>query len=35
MQANERITLILACNATSRHKIPVATIGKENEPLCF
>jgi len=35
MKAKERITLVLACNATGNHKIPVAIIGKAKEPLCF
>ena len=35
MKATERITLVLACNATGNHKIPVTIIGKAKEPLCF
>jgi len=35
MEAKDRITLVLACNATGTHKIPVAIIGKAKQPLCF
>jgi len=35
MKAKERITLVMACNATGNNKIPVAIIGKAKEPLCF
>jgi len=35
MKAKERITPVLACNATGNHNIPVAIIGKAKEPLCF
>jgi len=35
MKAKARISLVLACNATGTHKIPVAIIGKAKQPLCF
>jgi len=35
MKAKDRVTLVLACNATGSHKIPVAMIGKAKQPLCF
>jgi len=35
MQAKDLVTLVLACNATGTHKIPVAMIGKAKQPLCF
>lgn len=35
MKAKDRVTLVLACNATGTHKIPVAIIGKAKRPLCF
>ena len=35
MKAKDRVTLVLACNATGTHKIPVAMIGKAKQPLCF
>lgn len=35
MKAKERVTLVLACNATGSRKVPVARIGKAARPLCF
>jgi len=35
MKAQDRITLVLACNATETHKIPAAIIGKAKLPMCF
>lgn len=35
MNAKDLVTLVLACNATGTHKIPVAIIGKAKQPLCF
>ena len=35
MKAKDRVTLVLACNATGTHKIPVAKIGKAKQPLRF
>lgn len=35
MKAKDRVTFVLACNATGSHKIPVAMIGKAKQPLCF
>jgi len=35
MKAKDRTTLVLACNATGTHKIPVAIIDKAKQPLCF
>eukprot|EP00170_Pyropia_yezoensis_P004391 contig_17969_g4404 len=35
LQAKDRVTLVLACNATGSHKIPVAFIGKVKQPRCF
>jgi len=35
MKAKDRVTLVLACNATGSHKIPVAMIGKAKQPKCF
>ena len=35
MKAKDRVTLVLACNATGSHKIPVAIIGSAAVPLCF
>jgi len=35
MKAKERVTLLLACNATGSKKVPVAIIGKAALPLCF
>jgi len=35
MKAKDRVTLVLACNATGTHKVPVAIIGTAEVPLCF
>ena len=35
MKAKDRVTLVLACNASGSHKIPVAMIGKAKQPKCF
>ena len=35
MKNKDRVTLVLAVNATGSHKIPVAIIGKAAVPLCF
>jgi len=35
MKAKDRVTLVLACNATGTHKVPVAIIGTAQVPLCF
>jgi len=35
MTAKDRVTLVLACNATGSHKIPVAIIGCAAVPQCF
>ena len=35
MKNKDRVTLVLAVNATGSHKIPVAVIGKAAVPLCF
>jgi len=35
MKAKDRVTFVLACNATGSHKIPVAIIGSAAVPLCF
>jgi len=35
MKAKDRVTLVLACNATGSHKIPVAIIGCAAVPQCF
>jgi len=35
MKATERVTLVLACNATGCKKVLVAVIGKATPPLCF
>jgi len=35
MKATDRVTLVLACNATGSHKIPVAIIGCAAVPQCF
>jgi len=35
MKAKDRITLVLVCKATGTHKIPIAIIGKPQQPLCF
>jgi len=35
MKAKDRVTLVLACNATGTHKIPVVMIVKAKQPLCF
>ena len=35
MKAKDRVTLVLACNATGTHKIPVAIIGTAQVPVCF
>jgi len=35
MKAKDRVTLVLARNATGSHKIPVASIGSVAVPLCF
>jgi len=35
MKAQDRITLVLACNATGSPKIPVAMIGKAKQPKFF
>jgi len=35
MKAKDRVTLVLACNATRTHKVPVAIIGTAQVPLCF
>jgi len=34
MQAKDHITLVLECNATGSHEIPVATISKAKKPKC-
>ena len=35
MKVKERVTLVLACNATGSKKAPVAITGKAALPLCF
>lgn len=35
MKANDRVALVMTCNATGSHKIPVAIVGKATQPLCF
>eukprot|EP00168_Porphyra_purpurea_P018752 TRINITY_DN7135_c0_g1_i1.p1 TRINITY_DN7135_c0_g1~~TRINITY_DN7135_c0_g1_i1.p1 ORF type:complete len:534 (-),score=5.13 TRINITY_DN7135_c0_g1_i1:258-1859(-) len=35
MKAKDRVTLVLACNATGSHKIPVAIIGSAAVPFFF
>jgi len=35
IKAKERVTLVLAVNATGTHKIPVALLGRAKQPLCF
>ena len=35
MKEKDRVSLVLACNATGTHKIPVAMIGKAKHPLCL
>jgi len=35
MKAKDRAALVLACNATGSHKIPVAIIGSAAVPQCF
>jgi len=35
MKAKDRVTLVLACNATGTHKIPVTIIGTAQVPVCF
>ena len=35
MKAKDRVTLVLACNATGSHKLPIAIIGSAAVPLCF
>jgi len=35
MKAKERVTLVLACNATGARKVPVSLIGRAVRPLCF
>jgi len=35
MKSKDRVTLVLACNATGSHKLPVAMISKAKKPLCF
>jgi len=33
--AKDRVALVLPCNASGTHRISIAMIGKEKEPLCF
>jgi len=35
MKSKDRVTLVLAYNATGSHKIPVAMTGKAKQPKCF
>jgi len=35
MKAKDRVTLVLACNATGTHEVPVAIVGTAQVPLCF
>lgn len=35
LKAKDRVTHVLACNATGTHKIQVTLIGKAKEPVCF
>lgn len=35
MKAKDRVTLVLACNATGTHKISLAVVGKAEQPQCF
>jgi len=35
MKAKDRVALVLPCNSTGSHKIPVAVIGAAAVPLCF
>jgi len=35
MKSKDRVTLVLARNATGTHKITIAIIGKAKQPLCF
>ncbi|KAK1862528.1 hypothetical protein I4F81_005096 [Pyropia yezoensis] len=35
MKAKDRVTLVLACNATGNHKVPISIIGSAAVPLCF
>jgi len=35
MKANDRVALVLPCNYTGSHKIPVAVIGAAAVPLCL
>jgi len=35
IKAKDCVTLVLACDATGTHEIPVAMIGKAKQPLCF
>lgn len=35
MKAKDRVALVLACNATGTHKVPISIIGSAAVPLCF